>query len=341
MARRSERSIVWRRLRRDRLAIGAAGFLVALVLCAFVGAPVAHRLLGHGPLQYFAYGTHLEQKPVGPWTWVPNQASPDPLPTKTTPRTLFVLGADGPLGRDELLQLLYGAQTTLEIGFGATLIAVVLALVFGAIGGFYGGLVDGLFARLTDFVAAFPFLLLVIALGWTIGARLNAVTLGFLQDGVLSLAVIIGMFTWPYPARIIRSQVLSLREREFVEAARMVGARGTRIIRTHLLAHLGGTIAAYGSLIFAANIVLEAALSALNVGLQQDVPDWGSMLSQNYGSLLFQSGPSSGIGVNAIPVQESAWTQAIPAVALLLTVAAFALLGEGIRRALDTRELRR
>ena len=335
---RGGRSHVWRRLRRDRVTLAAAGFIVVLLLAVFVGAPVAHRVLGHGPLEYFAYATNDEQKPVGPWTWVPDQASPLPTPTAKTPHTLFILGADGQLGHDEFLQLLYGGQTTLEIAFGATFISILFALVFGAIGGYYGGALDGLFSRATEFVAAFPFLLFVIALGYTIGARLNDVTLGFMQRGVLSLALVIGLFTWAYPARIIRSQILSLREQEFVDAARMMGSRGTWIIRKHLLAHIAGTLAVYGSLVLATNIVLEAALSVLNVGLQSDTPDWGTMLSNNYGTILFRSGPSSGLGVGGVPLQVSAWTQVIPAVAVLTTVVAFALLGEGIRRALDAPE---
>lgn len=267
---------------------------------------------------------------------MPDQSSPYPPPTAHTPRTLFVLGGDGPLGRDELLQLLYGGQTTLEIAGGATALALAIALLVGTVGGFYGGVADALGLRATEFVAAFPLLLFVIALGWTVAARLNGVTFGVLQPGVVSLLVVIGAFTWPYPARIFRSQMLALREREFVEAARMIGAGGPRIIRTHLLPHLAGTIAVYASLVFAANVVLEAALSMLNLGLQQYTPDWGSMLSQNYGTLLFRT-QRTGQGLD-IPTQQSVWTQVIPATALLLTVVAFAVLGESIRRAADRRE---
>lgn len=322
-------------LRRDRFAVAAGGFLVLLVVACFAGAPIAARLLGHGPKQYFAYGATIRQKPVPPWTWVPDQASPYPPPTAKTPRTLFVLGGDGPLGRDELLQVLYGGQTTLEIAGGATLIALLIAFVVGTVGGFYGGVADALATRATEFVAAFPLLLFVIALGWTVAVRLNAVTFGFLEPGVVSLVVMIGMFTWPYPARIIRSRVLALREEEYVDAARMMGARGTRIIRTHLLPHLAGTIAVYASLVLAANVVLEAALSMLNLGLQPDTPDWGAMLSQNYGTLLYRT-QRTGQGLD-IPTQQSVWTQVVPAAALLLTVVAFAVLGESLRRAADRR----
>lgn len=326
----------WQRLRRDPVGMAAAGFIVLLVLACFVGAPVAHRLLGHGPLQYFAYGTNDRQRPVGPWTYVPNQASSYPLPTAHTKKTLFVLGADGPLGRDELLELLYGGQTTLEIAGGATLLALLIGFVVGTVGGFYRGTVDAVFSRATDLVAAFPLLLFVLAIGWTIGARINEVTLGFLQPGVLSLIVMIGVFTWPYPARIVRSRVLALREQEFVEAARMVGARGGRIIRTHLTPHLGGVMVVYASLILAANVVLEAALCMLNVGLQPDTPDWGAMLSQNYGTLLFQL-QRTGQGLT-VPTEQSVWTQVFPAAALFLTIVAFAILGESLRRSLDARE---
>lgn len=325
---------LWRKLRADRVAFGAGVFLVAIVLACFAGAPLAAWGLGHGPSQYFAYGANFgsnsQLDPVPPWTWVPDQQYVYPTPTARSSRTLFILGGDGPLGRDEFLRLLYGGRSTLEIAFGATALALLIGAVIGTAAGFFGGVTDAAASTATDFVAAFPLLLLVTAIGWTISARLNNVTLGVFPKGVFGLIVIIGAFTWPYPARIMRTQVLSLREREFIEAARMVGAGGWRTIRTHILPHLTSTVIVYSSLILAGNIVLEAALSALGLGLQSDAADWGSMLSQNWGTLLFNAANGS---VNT--TQGTVWTQAFPAAAILITILSLSLLGEGLRRAAD------
>jgi peptide/nickel transport system permease protein len=166
----------------------------------------------------------------------------------------------------------------------------------------------------------------------TIGLRLNDVRLGFLPKGVLAMVVVIGAFTWPYPARLVRAQVVGLRDREFVEAARMIGAGNWRIVRSHLLPHVVPTLIAYGTLILATNLVLEAALAVLNLGLQIDTPDWGNMLSQNFGSLIANT---STAGFDN--PQQSVWTQVFPASAILLTVLSFTLLGEALREAVDPR----
>jgi peptide/nickel transport system permease protein len=327
---------VWRQLRADRLALAAGVLLASIILACFAGAPVAAALLGHSADKYFAYGTSYgttgSLDPVGPWTRIPDQADIYPLPTKHTKTTLFILGADGQLGRDEFLRLLYGGRTTLEIGFGGSVAALLIGLLVGTIGGFVGGATDAVLSRSTEFVAAFPLLLLVTALGWTISNRLNAITLGPLfEQGVVSLIVLIGLFTWPYPARLVRAQVLALREREFVEASRMIGAGRWRIIRTHILPHLAATMIVYSTLIVAGNIVLEAALSALNFGLQHDIPDWGQMLSENFGTLI-----ATGNG----GFESSVWTQVCPAAAIGVTVVALSLFGEALRKAADPRSSR-
>lgn len=330
----SLRGTVWRRLRGDRLALAAAAFLLLLVLLTFVGAPLIARALGHGPNEYFPQATNYVTsgsfstlQPVGPWTWVQTQGAGGTAKAGTT---LFVLGADGPLGHDELLQLLYGGRTTLEIAFGATLLALFIGVVLGTAAGFFGGHTDLFASRLSELVAAFPLLLLVTAIGWTIGARINNVTLGVFPHGVVGLVVIIGAFTWPYPARIVRSQVVELREREFIDAARIMGSGQWRTIRVHVLPYLAAPLLVYGSLIFAANVVLEAALSALNLGLQLDVPDWGAMLSQNWGTLIFNAANGG-----AATIQATAWTQAFPAAAILLTIVALGLVAECVRQAIN------
>lgn len=310
-------------------------FLVLLLLVCFPGAKLAAWGLGHGPDEYFPQATTYaysgfampELKPVGAWSWVSTQGAGG---TGKTGKTLFILGADGPVGHDEFLRLLYGGRTTLEIAFGATLLALLLGTLLGTVAGFFGGLTDLVASRASEFVAAFPLLLLVTAIGWTIGARLNAVQLGVFPRGVVAVSVVLGAFTWPYPARIVRSQVLSLRRREFVEAAEAMGSSGPRTIRTHLLPHLIGPLAVYGSLILAGNVVLEAALSTLNLGVGPDVADWGNMLSQNWGTLIFNA--SNGA---VSPTEANVWTQACPAAAILLTIVALSLLGEALRQAAD------
>jgi ABC-type dipeptide/oligopeptide/nickel transport system permease subunit len=168
---------------------------------------------------------------------------------------------------------------------------------------------------------AFPVLLFYIALASTIGPRLNDLTLGgVFAPGVATLVIIFTMFGWYYPARIMRAQVLSLREKEFVEAARMVGASDTRIIRSHVLPHLVAPILVYSTLIIAQYVLAEAGLSFLGVGIEESVPSWGNMLAQ---------------GPNFYTVQP--WLMVWPGLAVLFTTLAFNLLGDGLRDSFDPR----
>ncbi|MDP9261794.1 MAG: ABC transporter permease, partial [Actinomycetota bacterium] len=218
---------VWLRFRRDKFAIGGGAYIVLLLIVGFIGAPIAAKILGHGPDDLFAGGVDSKTLlPVGPFTHVSNQ--PYPGATGHFPHTFFILGGDSQLGRDEFLRLLYGTQTSLEVAVGATVVIMVVGVLLGALAGFYGGWADTVISRLTELVMAFPILLFVIALASTVGPRLNNITLGFLGHGVLTLVLVIGLFGWFYPARIVRAQVLSLREKEFVEAARMIGTNDWR-----------------------------------------------------------------------------------------------------------------
>ena len=241
---------VWIRFRRDRVAIAGGLFIIFLIIVAYVGAPIAAYLLGHGPNDQFAGGVDpTSYQPVGPWTRI--SAAPYVGASGNFGTTLFILGADDVTGRDEFLRLLYGAQVSIEVAVGATTIGMVIGVLMGATGGYFGGWVDTIVSRLTEIVMAFPYLLFVIALASTVGNRLDNVTLGFLGRGVLTLVLVLGLFSWFYPARIIRAQVLSLREKEFIEAARMVGASDIRIIRSHLLPHLVAPIIVYSTLVVA------------------------------------------------------------------------------------------
>jgi ABC-type dipeptide/oligopeptide/nickel transport system permease subunit len=203
---------VWIRFRRDKVAIAGGVFIVVLIFAAFAGGPIASWLLGHGPNdQFFAGGVNQRTLlPVGPWSHI--TTAPYAGAVGHFPHTLFILGASDTTGRDEFLRLLYGAQVSLEIACIATVIGMLIGITMGATAGYFGGWIDTIISRLTELVMAFPLLLFAIALGSTIGPRLNGVTLGFLGHGVLSLVVVISLFSWFYPARIIRAQVLSLRE---------------------------------------------------------------------------------------------------------------------------------
>ncbi|HYZ76405.1 MAG TPA: ABC transporter permease [Gaiellaceae bacterium] len=336
---RSSRALFWSRFKRDRLALTSAIFLVFVIVGCFAGLPVAEHFLGHGPNDIFPLAADINGYPAGPWSHVPNSHGV-PVVTPETPRTLFILGADGQLGHDEFLRLLAGGQTSLEIGVGAALLAILIGVTVGLLAGYYGRVIDTVFSRTTEFVMGFPILLFVIALGRSIGDRFADVTLhGAFVHGVLALILAIGLFSWFYPARLVRAQVLALREQEFVEAARMVGASNFRILRKHLLPHVASSVIVYGTLVIAGSILLEAALAILNFGI--DLPDasWGNMISLNYGTLLVPGGVAGATGSTGI---RASWLVPLwPSIALLLTVLAFALLGEGVRAALDPREQRR
>jgi peptide/nickel transport system permease protein len=315
--------LVWLRFRRDRIAIAGGVFIMLLVFCAFAGGPIAAHFLGHGPNdQFFAGG--VDQKtllPVGPFSWI--STAPYSGAVGHFSHTLFILGASDTTGRDEFLRLLYGAQVSLEVACIATVVGMLIGILMGASAGYFGGGIDTVISRLTEMVMAFPLLLFAIALGSTVGPRLNDVTFGFLGKGVLTLVLVISLFSWFYPARIIRAQVLSLREKEFIEAARMIGASDARIIRSHLLPHLVAPIIVYSTLVFAQNILFEAGLSFLGVGIQLPTASWGNLLS---------SAPQY---YTAQP-----WLMLWPGLAVLLTTLSFNLLGDGLRDAFDPRSAR-
>jgi peptide/nickel transport system permease protein len=302
---------VWQRFRRDRLALAGGGFIVFLVVAAFAGAPLAAHFLGHGPNELIPGGTNPTTfLPVGPFTHAHANGE----------QSFLVLGASDTLGRDELLRLLYGAQVSLEVAVLSTIAGVVIGVILGLFAGYYGGVADTIVSRAIDMFMAFPLLLFAIALASTVGDRVNAITLGIFAQGVVSLVIVIGAFSWFYPARIIRAQVLSLREKEFVEAARMLGAGDVRIMRSHLLPHLVAPITVYSTLIVASNVLFEAGLSYLGLGIPLPDASWGNLLSSATRYYLAQP-----------------WLMLWPSLAILLTTLAFNLLGDGLRDAFDPR----
>jgi peptide/nickel transport system permease protein len=307
--------LVWRRFRRDKVALGSIVFIVFMILAAFVGAPLAANLLGHGPNALFP--TALDEKllPVGPWTTVD-----DPF---TGEKHLLILGADSRLGRDEFLRLLYGAQVSLEVAVLSTIGVMAIGTLLGAIAGFYGGWIDTIISRITEITMAFPQLLFFVALAATVGPRIDGVTFGIFGRGVVTLFLVFTLLAWFYPARIMRAVVLSIREKEYVEAARMVGASDWRIVRSHVLPHLVAPMIVYSTLLVAQFVLAEAGLSFLAIGIKPPTASWGNMLS---------TAPEF---YTAQP-----WLMIWPGLAVLLATLAFNLMGDGLRDAFDPRSSR-
>jgi ABC-type dipeptide/oligopeptide/nickel transport system permease subunit len=304
---------VWRRFKRDRVALASVFFLITLVLVVYPGAWIAERLVGHGPNDIFPDALDDGLLPVGPMSRVTN--------FETGETQLLILGADGTLGRDEFLRLLYGGRVSLQVAVISTFIVMVIGVTLGAVAGYYRGWTDTIVARMTEITMAFPALLFAIALASTAGSRLNNVTFGgLLGNGVVTLVLVFTIFGWYYPARIIRAKVFSLREKEFIEAALMTGASDLRIIRSHLLPHLLAPIIVYSTLIVATFILSEAALSFLGVGIQLPTASWGNLLAEapNY--------------YTTVPLLML-W----PGLAVVFTTLAFNLLGDGLRDAFDPR----
>jgi peptide/nickel transport system permease protein len=335
-------ALAWRRLKRDRVAVACGIFLLILVFAVGPGAPLYERIVGHGPNEFFPYAVSVGLRPAGPLTVTWNthtMAGDDPFalehpdPPKTTGKTLLLLGADSPLGRDEFLRLLYGGRVSLIVAVGAALVALLVGVILGSLAGYFGGLVDAVISRFTDLVMAFPLLLFLVMIGSLFARGLTDWTFhGLLNQGVFQLILIIGAFTWFYPARIVRGQIQSLKHREFVEAAQMVGAGDARIMRTHMFPHLLPPLLAYGTLLVATNIMIEVGVTFLGAGIKLPTASWGSLLAQTWGSIL---------NPNAFnPATVQPWLTLGPSIAIFLTVFALNQFGEGLREATDPRSVR-
>jgi peptide/nickel transport system permease protein len=302
IAARSPWQLFWRRLKDDKVALVAGAFIVFLVIVA-IAAPLVVKLLGARP---------------------PNEQSTkylDSFGTPTGPSGDNLFGVD-PLGRDVLSRVVYGARVSLEVALIATALSMTVGLIVGLLAGFYRGWVDTLLSRLIDVLLAFPILLL--ALGIASACSLgNGCLGGAVKPGLAVVIFVIAFVNWTYIGRIIRGQVLSLREREFVEAARALGASNTRIMFREILPNLVAPLIVYTTLVIPQNILFEAALSFLGVGVQPPDPSWGAMIA------------------DATNIFDSAWWYMVfPGTALLLTVLAFNLLGDGLQDALNPRARR-
>jgi peptide/nickel transport system permease protein len=320
---RSPWALAGRRLLRNKLALAALALFLLIVVVSF-GAPIyAHHIAHTDPFSSNVNGSvTIDGKTVPVLQQGGGKLGLGETPIGPTWRATYFLGADNQ-GRDVAARVLYGGRASLEIGLGSAFLACLLALFFALIAGYAGGSVDTVLSRAMDLLWAFPVYLLAISLATVLLTSHNGLQLGIISISARSLWIpllIIGLIYIPYVYRPVRGQVLSLREKEFVEAARMVGASDGRIIRSHLLPHLVAPIVVYSTLIVASNILLEAGLSFLGIGIPLGTPSWGNLLS---------TGPDYYRTVPLIMV----W----PGLAVLLATLAFNLLGDGLRDAFDPR----
>jgi peptide/nickel transport system permease protein len=299
---RSLWQIAWRRLRRDRAAM-AGGVIIILLILMAIFAPFIVAVLGHPPNEF-------HQEAIDRTTQLPRYRFPfGPFSAE------YLMGVEPPFGRDIFSRIVYGARISLLIAFFATMLSVVLGTTLGVIAGYFGGFVDTVISRAMDVFIAFPLLLFAIALAGVVPDSAFGLSGDTLR--IVLLIFIIGFFNWGYIARIIRGQALSLREREFVDAARSLGARGPYIIFREMLPNLIAPILIYSTLLIPTNIIFEASLSFLGVGVRPPTATWGGMLSE---AVRFYTIPHFVF-----------W----PGLAIFITVLSFNLLGDGLRDALD------
>ena len=297
---RSLGQIAWRRFKRDKVAIAGGCFLIFLVLVALF-APVITKYLGHPPNQFHPElidpNTTLPIGKYGGMSWD------------------HLMGVEPLNGRDIFSRVVYGARISLLIAIFATLVSVAIGTVLGMTAAFFGGWVDSLISRIMDMFLAFPVLVFALALAGVFPDEAFGLSGNTLR--IVLLVFIIGIFQWAYIGRIIRGQTLSLRRREFVDAARSLGAKRSYVLRTELLPNLVAPILVYATLLIPTNILFEAALSFLGVGVRPPTASWGGMLSD---AVVYYTTPHFML-----------W----PGLAIFATVLAFNLFGDGLRDALD------
>jgi len=293
---RGEWRRVLRRFRRHRVAMVGFVFLVAMFLACFVGARFA-------------------PDPDA----IPDLSSPSFGGQVTTgPSWQHWFGTDE-LGRDSLSRVLHGGQISLKVALGVAVLSTLIGVVIGALAGFYRGWLDGLLMRFTDLwiaLPALPFLAVAVSIGTVELGPFGSIDLG----GPLGITVLLSLLLWGSIARVVRGATLSLREQEFVDAARAIGASNTRIIVRHVVPNCMGPIIVNATLVVAEAILIESTLSFLGFGIQPPTPSWGNLLSDAIGN-----------------TQDYWWLTVFPGLAIFLTVLAVNFVGDGLRDALDPR----
>jgi len=298
---RSLGRIAWNRLKQDRIAMAGGVVVVLLILAAVLAGPLSS-LSGNDP-------DTLHNKLIDPNYQIPYGGMGGISGSHW-------LGVDLPNGRDIFSRILYGARISLGIAGVSTLVAIAIGVLLGVTAGYFGGWIDAVISRVMDVFLAFPLLLFSIAIIGVLPDDAFGLSGNGLRFGVL--VVVIGFFSWPYIGRIVRGQTIALREREFVAAARSLGARPSRIILRELMPNLLAPILVYATLLIPANILFEAGLSFLGVGVKDPTPSWGAMINSAIST--FQIDPEYLI---------------VPGTAIFITVLAFNLLGDGLRDAFD------
>jgi peptide/nickel transport system permease protein len=292
--------LFWSRFKKDKAALLGLGMVILLVVLALI-APLFVRITGHGPNELFS------------------REMTDEFGLPKGPNKDFWFGADRP-GRDVFVRVIYGARTSLLVAIVATGFAVLFGTILGTMAGYFGGKIDTLISRTIDVILSLPILLFAIGIAAACGATATGCLGGLIKPGLGVVIFIIALFSWPYIARIVRGNTLSIREKEFIEAARSLGAGNVRIMFREVLPNLVAPIIVYATLIIPNNILFEAALSFLGLGVPQTTPSWGRMLA------------------DAAPIFDVAWwLMVFPGAFLIATTLAFNLLGDGLRDAFDPR----
>jgi peptide/nickel transport system permease protein len=300
-AGKSPLRLFWERFRSDLAAMSGAAVVLLLVFVAFFGGPLAAWITGH------------------PENATYQSIMTDDFGIPKGPNSDFWFGADS-AGRDLFVRVMYGARTSLIVGVVASGLAVAIGLLVGLVAGYFGRWIDTTLSRVADVMLAIPQLLIAIGVVAACSTTKEGCLGGLIQPGLGIVIIVITFFSWSYIARIVRGITLSLREKEFVEAARSLGATNGRIIFREILPNLMGPIIVYSTLLIPVNILFEAALSYLGLGVPQEQASWGQILRD--ASELYN---------------VAWWLMVFPGAFLILTTLAFNLVGDGLRDALDVR----
>jgi len=297
---RSPRQLFWARFKQDKAALAGGIVIVLLIFLAIFGGPLAERITGHPQNEPYTAMTDDFGLPLGP-------------------NSQFWFGADG-AGRDLFVRTMYGARTSLLVGIVAAGIAVMIGTLIGLLAGFFGRWTDMTFSRGADVVLAVPQLLIAIGIVASCGTTKEGCLNGLIEPGLTLVIVVIALFSWPYVARVVRGNTLSLKQKEFVEASRSIGAGNLRILGGDLLPNLAAPVIVLATLLVPQSILFEAALSYLGVGVPPEQASWGQILAD-----------ASGL------YDVAWWLMVFPGAFLVVTTLSFNLLGDGLRDALDVR----